>query len=157
MLADRAAILRPPRHEIGPAVEAIEKHFVLRAEQIDEKAIERGLRGDDLFADHAAARVERDPEAHRHAIGVELRDLLRLAVFVDDEVLALEAADEPSVAIGDRDADVDEIDARLERESLAGRALLASRRSRQERNRADDEDRNSAEPGERVHDPSIGC
>ena len=118
------AILSPALHEHRTAVEAIQEHFVLRPEQIEEEAIERRLRRGDLLADHAAAGVERDAETHRHALGIELRDGLQLAVFVDEEVVLFQVTHESSAVVSDRHRHADELDARAKRKPLTGRALL---------------------------------
>ena len=58
------------------------------------------------------------PEADGHALVAEMRDLLQLVLFVDDEVLLPQPGDEPPVAVDDRRRDVDEVDAAAETELL---------------------------------------
>ena len=71
-----------------------------------------------LLAGHAAAGVEHEPKADRHALRAEVRDLLRHVVFVDDEVVLLQAGDEAARRVGDRRGDVDQLDARAELEPV---------------------------------------
>ena len=65
-----------------------------------------------------------DAEAHRHPLGIELRDRLQLAVFVDEEVVLLQIAHEPPAIVSDRDRHADELDARAKRKPLTRRPLL---------------------------------
>ena len=81
--ADCATILRPALHQLRTRSRS-DRGTLRRCgpSRSNRKRFSAALRGDDLLADHAAAGVERDAEAHRHALGIELRDRLRLAVFV---------------------------------------------------------------------------
>src|SRR5262249_25239972 len=69
-----------------------------------------------LLAGHAAAGVEGDAEAHRDALGIEVRDLHWLAVLVDGEVLRAQAWDEAAVHVGDGGGDGPQLDAAPESE-----------------------------------------
>jgi hypothetical protein len=89
--------------------------------------VQRILRRDDLLAEHAAARVERDPETDRHALGFELRNLLRFAVFVEHEIVGSKIRHEPAVLVGHRHGDIDELHARAKREALSTRPFLTCR------------------------------
>ena len=108
----------PGVHQLGPVVEAVEEHLVVFAEQLEEETLQRLFRGDHLLAFHAAAGVEDDAEADRHAFGGEVRDRPQLAVLVDPEVVLPEAGHEPAVAVADRGGDVDQLDAGAEAELL---------------------------------------
>ena len=66
------------------------------------------------------------PEADRHALVAEVRDLLQLVLFVDDEVLLPQARNEAPVPVDDGRRHVDEIDAAAEAELF----LLLSRDAR---------------------------
>ena len=77
--------------ELGLIVEAIQEHFVVSIEQLEEEAIERLPRRHPFLALHAAARVDDEPEADRHALAVEVRDLLFLAVLEETEVFLAQA------------------------------------------------------------------
>ena len=57
-----------------------------------------------------------DAEADRHALGAEVRDRLRLVVFVDEEVFLAQAGDEAAAGVRHRRGDVDQLDAALEPE-----------------------------------------
>ena len=61
-------------HELRPVVEPVEEHLVVLAEQVEEEALQRLLRGQHLLAFHAAARVEHDAEADRDALRGEVGD-----------------------------------------------------------------------------------
>ena len=80
-----AAVRRPALDEVRRVFEAVEEELVVRAEQIDQEPIQR-RRAASFSSPHAAAGVEHDPEADRHALGAEVRDLNRLVVLVDEEV-----------------------------------------------------------------------
>ncbi len=127
-LADAPAIGRPLVHQLRRAVEPIEEHLVFRPEQVEQEAVQRHLRGRHLLAAHAAAGVEDDPETHRHALGVEMGDRLRLIVLVDAEVLLAQARDEPAVAVGDGRGHVDQFDAGAEAKRLLILVLLREER-----------------------------
>ena len=71
---------------MGGVFESEEEELVVRAEQIGQEPIQCGTRGLDFRSPHAAAGVEHDPEADRHALGAEMGNLNRLVVFVDEEV-----------------------------------------------------------------------
>ena len=73
-------------------------------------------RGRHLVGRHAAAGVEQDAEADRHALVAEVRDFLPLAVLEDGEVVLAQAGHEAAVVVGDRGRDVDQLDAALEAE-----------------------------------------
>ncbi len=115
---DPLAIRRPGFDELGLIVESIEEHFVVSIEQLEEETIERLPRRHPLLALHAAARVDDETQADRHALAVEVRDLLFLAVLEEAEVFLAQARDEPAVGVGDCCRDVDELDAGLEAEDL---------------------------------------
>ena len=95
-------------------VESIEKELVVRSQQVGQESIERGARRFDLASAHAAAGVEHDPEADRHALGAEVGDLDRLIVFVNQEIALAETGDEAARRVGHRRGDVDELDAGVE-------------------------------------------
>ena len=116
----KLTIGRPSLQQHWPVAEAIQEDLILRVEDVVEKAVERALRGADLLARHAAAGIEDDPEAHRHALGTEVCHRLWLVIFVDGEVLLLQARDEPAVRIGHARGDVDQLDAALEVELGSG-------------------------------------
>src|SRR5262245_2874263 len=140
----RAPVSGPPLQEYRRIAEPVNEHLIAFVEQIRQEPIERAARRVDLFAGHAATRVERDPEAHRHAFGAELGDSLPDIVFVDDEVVAREARDESTAGIGHRGGDVHELDTALEPERvrvLCGRLLAVERRDGEERG---DDDRQRA-------------
>ena len=121
------AIGGPAFDELGNIREAIEEHFVLGIEQIDEKRVERVARGVHLLAVHAAAGVERDAEADGDALGAEVRDRLLLAVLEDAEVFLAQVRNEPAVRVGHRGGDVDQFHGAAEPERLPivlGRRLL---------------------------------
>ena len=126
LVAEAPLVARPPLDEHRVIVEPVEKHFVVRIVQLIEEAVERFARGDHLFAFHAPARVEDDAEADRYAFVVEVRDRLKLIVLIDAKVFLVQTGDEPTVLIGDRRGDVNELDAGLETERLliAGRGRL---------------------------------
>ena len=126
--ADRVAIGGPVLHQHRIVAEPVQKELVLGTGEVVEKLIERGLRRLHLFARHALARVERDAEAHRHAVRAEMRHRLRLVVFVDEEVFLAQPGHEPAARIDDRRGDVDQLDAALEAEPGIG--ILARRRRR---------------------------
>ena len=58
-------------HQLGPVVEPVEEHLVVVAEQLEEEPLQRLPGGDHLLAFHAAAGVEHDAEADRHALAVK--------------------------------------------------------------------------------------
>src|SRR4029453_9412053 len=70
--AQQFAIACPALDEDRTVSEPIEKDFIVRPEQIVEKAPESGLRLPDPFTGHAAARIEGDPETHRDALRAEV-------------------------------------------------------------------------------------
>ena len=61
----------------GAGAEADQEHVVVGRQQLEQEAVERLPRRLHLLAGHAAAGVERDAQADRHALGAEVRDLLR--------------------------------------------------------------------------------
>ena len=74
----------------------------------------------------------------------------QLAVFVHDEVLLVQAGDEPAARIGHARGDVDQLDATLEAESglgTLGRRLLRVQRNDNQRDRRE----RSTEADDRVH------
>ena len=103
-------------HEARLVVEPIEEELVVRTEQVEQEAVEGGPCGGHAFAFHAAARVEHDAEADRHALATEVRERLRHPVLVDEEVVLVQAGHETPPPVGDRGADVDQIDAGTEPE-----------------------------------------
>src|SRR5262249_39393800 len=80
-----------------------------------------------LLAGHAAAGIDGNPEAHRHAVAAEVRNLHRLVVLVYHEVFSAQTADKTSGDIGDRRRHVDQFDAALELETLLLVLRLAAR------------------------------
>ena len=74
--ANRLPLRGPAFEQHWAITEPVEKHFVVRTEQVVEEAIECRPCGVDLFARHTAARVERETEADRHSVGAELRHRL---------------------------------------------------------------------------------
>ena len=89
--------------------------FVFAKQQLADEPIERVPRVDDRLPAHAVAGVEQHAEADRDALVGELRDVLRVAVFEDLEVVFREPGDQPAVRVGDGDGDLDDVDARSER------------------------------------------
>ena len=156
--AEQLPIGRPALHENRTIVEAIQKDFILCIEQIVEKSIERISGRPDSLPGHAAARVERDSKADRHALGAEVRDRLRPVVFVHREVLLSKARDESAGTVGHRGGDVDQLDTALEAELGVGslrRGLLRVQRDEEQSGRQDDHDRSG--PGRKMrsaYDPS---
>ena len=98
---DPLAVRRPAFDELRLIVESIQEHFVVSIEQLEEEAIERLPGRHPFLAFHAAARVDHEPEADRHALAVEMGDLLFLTVLEQAEVFLAQAGDEPSVRVGD--------------------------------------------------------
>jgi hypothetical protein len=110
-LADQGVLRRPALYEAWPRVEAIQEHFVARPEQSLQESIERSSCRLNFCADHAAARVEDDPEAERNAFGAEVRNLDSAAIFVHREIGLFQTGHESTVAVDYRCGDVDEFDA----------------------------------------------
>src|SRR5439155_15120824 len=99
-------------------------------------------------ARHALARVERDAEAHRHAVRTEMRHGLRLVVFVDEEIVLAQPGHEAAVRIDHCRRDVDQFDAALEAESRIGiLPRLRRRRWLPLRRDGGDRDRHEQEKG----------
>src|SRR5690606_34023516 len=113
--ADSLRVVRPGLGQRGVGRKLHEQQLVVPAEEVEDEPVYRGAGGRHLLIGHAAARVERDAEAHRHALVAEMRDLLDLAVVVDGEVLLAEPRDEAAVVIGYRRGDVDQLDAAAKR------------------------------------------
>ena len=97
------------------------------SEQVVEESTERRLCGLPFIAHHAAAGIDRKSQAHRHALGIEVRRLLEHAIFVDIEIIFRQAVDETAVAVRDCDSDVDQVHVRSERKALFLRPLLCGR------------------------------
>ena len=74
---------RPVLEQERIAAELIEEHLILRAQQFQEKAVERAARVVPFFSGHAAAGVDDQAQADRHTLVAEVRDLLLDAVLVE--------------------------------------------------------------------------
>src|SRR5206468_4277491 len=104
--------------------------------------IQCALRFLNLLARHAAARVERNPQADRDPLRAEVRDFHRLIVFVDEKVVSPKTWHESSARIGYGRGHVDQLDAAPETKALLvarpyGR-LLRLLSMRRHHNRGDD-------------------
>ena len=95
------------------------------AQQVVDQPVDRRRAPRNLVARHAAAGVERNPEADRHPIGAELGDRLVHAVFVDEEVVLVQARKRSARRRRDRGRKVNQFDAALE-----SRTWLSRRRGR---------------------------
>ena len=146
------AVAGPPLQQHRIVAEAIEEDFVLTIQQIVQEPIERALRRLDLFARHAAARVERHAETDRHPLRAEVRHRHWLIVFVDDEVVGRQSGDETSGGIAHGRRHVDQLDTGLESKPLVlgrpgrGLRLTAHRHDQQRPDERGD--------GARVRDPA---
>ena len=121
-----ALSVRPPLFEVGVGAEPDEEHLVIGVQQVEQESLERRLRVRELVARHAAAGVEHDAEAYRHALCVEVRDRLLLPVLEHDEVLLPEVGHEAPGPVRDGRRHVDQLDARAKAEALL-RLLVAGR------------------------------
>ncbi len=100
-------------------VESCDEDLVFGEQQVADEPIERIACIDDGLPAHTVARIEQHAQADRHALVSELGDALLDAVFEDLEVALREASDEPATGIGDRDGDLDDVDAAAERPGLS--------------------------------------
>ena len=147
---DPLTVRRPVFDELGLVVEAIQKHFVVGPEQLEEKAIERLPGRDPFLAFHAAARVDDEPQAHRYALVVEVRDLLFLAILEQTKVLLPQTGHETAARVRNGCRHVDELHAGAEAEDLGLLRLLAARRHDQRG--AERSDNRRRLPAAAVHD-----
>ena len=108
--------------------EPVEEHLVLFVEQLVGEPVERRLGFANLVARHAAARVERDAQAHGYPLRVEMRDLDRPVVFEDEEVVLAQPWDESTAGVGHRRRHVDQLDAAAESKRVVGFATVGRRR-----------------------------
>ena len=127
-LSEELAIGCPTLNESRSIAEPIQKALVVFREKIIEEPVERGLGRPNLFAGHAAACVQGNAEAYRHALRAEMRDRLRLVIFVHQKVFLQQTRDEPAGRVRHHRRDVDQLDATLEAKprlwSLRWRRLL---------------------------------
>jgi hypothetical protein len=72
--------------ELDVVPEAVQEHFIVRTQPIEE-SIDGLKRISDLVPCHAAAGVEHEAEADRHSLGAEQGNLHRPVVLVDDKVV----------------------------------------------------------------------
>ena len=79
-------VTRPILNDPDIAGKPIQKYLVFGIVELVEKALNRRTCPFDLVASHAAARVEHNAHAHRHAIGAEVSDLDGLLVVIDGKV-----------------------------------------------------------------------
>ena len=85
-------------------VEFFDEDLISGMDRIHEAA--QGLSGTIDLVPHTAARVHDEPQADRLTLAsVEIGDVLGDAVFVHDEVLALESRDIGAILVSDRDRD----------------------------------------------------
>src|SRR3954471_2231375 len=124
LVAQLTLVVRPTLDEHRVVVEPVQKDLIVRIVELIEEAVERFAGGDHLFAFHAPARVEDDPETDRYALVVEVRDRLKLLVLIHAKIVLAKTRDEPAVLVGDRRGHVNQFDTGLETK----RRLIAGRR-----------------------------
>ena len=125
---DGADVFGERLHHVDAVVERDDRGAVARAERGGEAG--RRLADEPELAFHAGAGVDQEREVERHVAGLEIREVLDHAVFIDREVVALEVADDLVRRVGDGDGQRHDVDAGL-------KALPAPERHARRRLRGD--------------------
>ena len=91
-------------------VEREHEELVVRAEELEQKLLDRGAGVDHALAEHAVALVEQDAKTDGHPLVGELRNRLRLAVFEDFERFTRQAGRQAAFGVEHRCRDRDHVD-----------------------------------------------
>src|SRR5262249_33479378 len=79
---------RPSLQKRWIVAETIDEDLVLLVEKLEHEAFQCALRFLTLLGGHAAARIDRKPQADRNRLRGEVRDLHRLIVLVDEKIFS---------------------------------------------------------------------
>ena len=105
-------------------IERRDEEFVVRIQQFEQEAVDRGARVLDALPEHAVADVDQHAETDGDPLVRELTNFLALPVLEDVERIARQTFDEVPLAVDHRRIDARDLDAGPKRPGIANRLVL---------------------------------